>query len=77
MRDSQGRVHGDAYMDLEMVLVEIKKKSQGVDYYFKKEAVSSGTIRIAKKDSEVNLADLSTKLLTKERRDFWIGGSTS
>ena len=48
----------------------IKKKHHSIGYHFNREAVASGTVRIPKEDSETNLADLFTKLLCEERRNF-------
>ena len=50
----------------------MKKKHLSIGYHNNREAVASGTIRIAKEDSETNLADLFTKLLSEERRNFLI-----
>jgi hypothetical protein len=50
----------------------IKKKHHSIGYHYNREAVASGTVRIAKEDSATNLADLFTKLLTEERRNFLI-----
>jgi hypothetical protein len=50
----------------------IKKKHHNIGYHFNREAVASGTIRIAKENTETNLADLFTKLLSEERRNFLI-----
>jgi hypothetical protein len=50
----------------------IKKKPHSIAYHHNREAVASGIVRIAKEDSETNLADLFTKLLSEERRNFLI-----
>jgi hypothetical protein len=50
----------------------IKKKHHSIAYHYNREAVASGTIRIAKEDTTTNLADLFTKLLSAERRNFLI-----
>jgi hypothetical protein len=50
----------------------IKKKHHSIGYHFNREAVASVTVRDAKEDSETNLADRSTKILTEERRSFLI-----
>jgi hypothetical protein len=41
----------------------LKKKHQAIAYHQTREAQAAGTIRIAKEDSETNLADIFTKLL--------------
>jgi hypothetical protein len=48
----------------------IKKKHHGIAYHHNREAVASRKVRIANEDSETNLADLCTKLLSEERRNF-------
>ena len=50
----------------------IKKKHHSIAYHYNREAVASKTVRIAKEDSDTNLADLFTKLLIEERRNFLI-----
>jgi hypothetical protein len=50
----------------------IKKKHLSIGYHYNREAVASGTVRIAKEPSETNLADLFTKLLSEDRRNFLI-----
>ena len=47
----------------------LKKKHHSIAYHRNREAVAAGTIRIAKEDSETNLADVFTKLLTAHRRN--------
>lgn len=48
----------------------LKKKHHSIAYHRNRQAVADGTIRIAKEDSETNLADAFTKLLTSIRRNF-------
>jgi hypothetical protein len=69
----------DIFCDNEAVTINcstpestIKKKHHSIAYHHNREAVASGTVRIAKEDSETNLADLFSKLLTEERRNFLI-----
>ena len=45
----------------------LKKKHHSVAYHMCREAVASGMIRIAKEDTETNLADLFTKPLSGPR----------
>ena len=47
----------------------LKKKHHSIAYHFNREAVASGTVRIAKEDTATNLADLFTKILTVPVRD--------
>jgi hypothetical protein len=49
----------------------IKKKNHSIAYHHNREA-ASGTVRIAKENSDTNLADLFTKLLSEQRRNFLI-----
>jgi len=69
----------DIYCDNEAVVTNcstpestIKKKHHSIAYHYNREAVASETVRITKEDSETNLADLFTKLLTEDRRNFLI-----
>ena len=48
----------------------LKKKHYLIAYYRCREAVATGTMRIAKQGTEKNLADLFTKILTIIRRNF-------
>jgi hypothetical protein len=43
----------------------IRKKHHSIAYHYNREAVASGIVRIAKEDSDTNLADLFTKLLNE------------
>jgi hypothetical protein len=69
----------DIFCDNEAVVINcstpestIKKKHHSIAYHHNREAVAGGTVRIAKEDSDTNLADLFTKLLSEERRNFLI-----
>jgi hypothetical protein len=69
----------DIFCDNEAVMTNcstpestIKKKHHSIAYRHNREAVASGMARIAKEDSKSNLADLFTKLLSEERRNFLI-----
>ena len=46
----------------------LKKKHHSIAYHRNREAVAAGTIRIAKEDSETNLADVFTKLMAAVKR---------
>ena len=39
-------------------------------YHFSRKAVADGTCKVAKEDTRTNLADLFTKVMDKDRRDF-------
>ena len=41
----------------------------GISYHFCREAVASGTCRVAKEDTLTNLADLFTKVLGRVKRE--------
>jgi hypothetical protein len=43
-------------------------KHHSIAYHQNREAVAAGTIRIAKEDSETNLADVFTKLMAAVKR---------
>jgi hypothetical protein len=69
----------DIFCDNEAVVINcstpestIKKKHHSIAYHHNREAVASGLARVAKEDSETNLADLFTKLLSEQRRNFLI-----
>ena len=47
----------------------LNKKMHSVSYHYCREAVASGTCRIAKEGTDTNLADLFTKVMSKARRD--------
>ena len=47
----------------------LNKKMHGITYHYCREAVASGTVRIAKEDTETNLSDLFTKVLSRQRRE--------
>ena len=48
----------------------LKKKHHSIAYHRCREAVAAGTVRIAKQGTDKNLADLFTKMLTQQRRQF-------
>ena len=48
----------------------LKKKHHSISYHRCREAVAAGTMRVAKQGTEKNLADLFTKVLTGNRRQF-------
>ena len=48
----------------------LKKKHHSVAYHMCREAVASDMIRVAKEDTETNIADLFTKPLSAPRREF-------
>jgi hypothetical protein len=46
----------------------LSKKHNAINYHAVREAVAADILRVAKEDSETNLADILTKPLTEERR---------
>ena len=48
----------------------LKKKHHSIAYHRCREAVASKTIRVAKQGTEKNLADVFTKVMTADRRNF-------
>jgi len=48
----------------------LRKKHHSIAYHRCREAVAAGTIKVAKEGTEKNLADLFTKVMTANRRDF-------
>ena len=57
------------YKNVAMPSSVLAKKMHSISYHFCREAVAAGTIKVAKEDTETNLADLFTKILVKPRRD--------
>ena len=47
----------------------LNKKMHSVSYHYCREAVASGTCRIAKEDTQTNLSDLFTKVLPRAKRE--------
>jgi hypothetical protein len=47
----------------------LKKKHHSINYHRNREAVAAKTIRIAKEDSETNLADVFTKIMPAFKRN--------
>ena len=47
----------------------LKKKHHSTAYHRKREAVAAGTCHITKEDTDMNLSDLFTKLLSQIRRE--------
>ena len=67
----------DVFCDNEAVYINtvtpesvLKKKHHSISYHRCREAVASKTIRVSKQDTDKNLNDLFTKLLTASRRQF-------
>ena len=48
----------------------LKKKHHSIAYHRCREVVAAKTIRVAKQGTTKNLADLFTKILTTQRREF-------
>ena len=47
----------------------LNKKHNSVAYHACREAVASGTVRIAKEDTLTNLSDIFTKTMSKPKRE--------
>ena len=47
----------------------LKKKHHSIAYHRNREAVASGTVRIAKEDTETNLSDVFTKIMPAWKRN--------
>ena len=47
----------------------LRKKHHSIAYHRNREAVASGTVRMTKEDTETNLSDVFTKVLTVARRE--------
>ena len=57
------------YKNISIPSSVLNKKMHGISYHYCREAVADGTCRIAKEDTETNLADLFTKVLPKAKRE--------
>jgi hypothetical protein len=49
----------------------LKKKHNAIAYHRVREAVAAGTIRVAKEDSDTNIADMLTKNVTREKLTYF------
>ena len=54
----------------------LKKKHHSIAYHRNHEAVSAGTCHITKDDTDTNLSDLFTKLLSQIRREYMLNKFT-
>jgi hypothetical protein len=45
----------------------LMKKHNAINYHAVREAMAAGILRVGKEDRETNLADLLTKVLTREK----------
>ena len=52
----------------------LSKKHNSINYHVVREAVAAGILRVAKEDTETNLADVLTKLLAYSRKQALLGG---
>ena len=57
------------YKNISIPSSVLSKKMHSISYHYCREAVADGTCRIAKEDTETNLADLFTKVLPKAKRE--------
>ena len=48
----------------------LNKKMHSIAYHYCRENVANGTARVAKEDTETNLADIFTKVMNRDRREF-------
>ena len=49
---------------------QLRKKHHSISYHMSREAVASGTCRTTKEDTETNLSELFTTVLTRPRREL-------
>ena len=57
------------YKNISIPSSVLNKKMHGISFHYCRETVADGTCRIAKEDTETNLADLFTKVLPKAKRE--------
>ena len=55
---------------------QLKKKHHSILYHMSREAVASGACWITKEDTETNISDLFTKVLTRVQREFLLNKFT-
>ena len=55
---------------------QIRNKHHSILYHMSREAVNSGTFRMAKGDTETNLSDLFTKVLPRPKRELLLDSFT-
>ena len=55
----------------------LKKKHTSICYHWSREAVTSGTLRVAKEGMATNLANLFTKPVAETRQAFLLSGSST
>ena len=58
------------YKNASMPESQLRKKHHSIASHMSRDSVVSGATRIAKEDTETNLADLFTKLLPRQRREL-------
>jgi hypothetical protein len=61
--DNQGVVYNTSIPES-----TLNKKHNAINYHVVREAVAAKILRVTKEESETNLADLLTKVLSQERR---------
>ena len=64
------------YKNASMPELQLRKKHHIIAYQMSRESVASGASRIAKEDTETNLADLFTKILPRPRRELLLNKFT-
>ena len=52
----------------------LSKKHNSINYHVVREAVAAGILRVAKEDTETNLADVLTNHLAYSRKQALLGG---
>ena len=65
------------YKNASMPESQLWKKHHHIAYHMRRESVASGASRIAKEDTETNLADLFTKVLPRPRRELFLNKFTN
>ena len=64
------------YKNASMQESQLRKKQHSIAYHMIRESVASGASRIAKEDTESNLADLFTKVLPRPIIDLLLNKFT-
>ena len=64
------------YKNTSMPESQLRKKHHSIAYHMSRESFASGATQIAKEDTETNLADLFTKVLSRSRRELLLNNFT-
>ena len=64
------------YKNASMPESQLRKKHHSIAYHMSRESVANSDSQIAKEDTDTNLEDLFTKVLTRPRRELLLNKFT-